>query len=123
LSSPESPVFGFDWNHREIIITYVLTDTVFNSLIASSLFAMYMTVSWPRIAATQFTAYMAILNLSTVIGLKTSGYLYEAVPLPFLFMGAGVLQLVVICIFPFIDVHQARRELGHKKIAMLNSSV
>ena len=73
-----------------------------------------MTVSWPRIAATQFTAYMAILNLSTVIGLKSSGYLYENVPVEFIFIGAGILQLVVICIFPFIDVHQARRVLGHE---------
>ncbi len=114
LSSPESPIFWFDWSHKEIIVTYVLTDTFFSSLISASLFAMYMTVSWPRIAATQFTAYMAILNLSTVIGLKSSGYLYENVPVEFIFIGAGILQLVVICIFPFIDVHQARRVLGHE---------
>jgi hypothetical protein len=29
-------------------------------------------------------------------------------------VGAGILQLVVICIFPFIDVHQARTTLGGK---------
>jgi hypothetical protein len=33
-----------------------------------------------------------------------------------IYVGAGILQLAVIVIFPFIDVHQARRVLGHKKI-------
>jgi len=75
---------------------------------------MYMTVSWPRVAATQFTSYMAILNLSTVIGLKSSGFISELFTLPVIFVGAGILQLIVICIFPFIDVHQARRILGHE---------
>jgi hypothetical protein len=84
------------------------------SMISASLFAMYMTVSWPRVAATQFTAYMAILNLSTVIGLKSSGFISDAFSLPIIFIGAGILQLIVISIFPFIDVHQARRELGHE---------
>ena len=84
------------------------------SMISASLFAMYMTVSWPKVAATQFTAYMAILNMSTAFGLFMSGAINEAFSLPVIFVGAGVLQLVVISIFPFIDVHQARTTLGHK---------
>lgn len=115
LSSPDSGVLWFDWNNRAVVTTYILIDTWMGSMIAASLFAMYMTVSWPRVAATQFTAYMAILNLSTVIGLKTSGVISENFSLPMIFISAGVLQLIVICIFPFIDVHQARRVLGHEK--------
>ena len=115
LSSPESGVLWFDWTNRQVVVTYVLLETWLGSMISASLFAMYMTVSWPRVAATQFTAYMAILNLSTVIGLKTSGVIAENFSLPMIFVGAGLLQLVVLCIFPFIDVHQARRVLGHEK--------
>jgi PAT family beta-lactamase induction signal transducer AmpG len=114
LSSPESGVLWFDWTNRPLVIAYILIDTLMGSMIAASLFAMYMTVSWPRVAATQFTAYMAILNMSTVIGLKTSGVISDSFSLPTIFVGAGILQLVVICIFPFIDVHQARTTLGDK---------
>jgi len=114
LSSPESGVLWFDWTNRPVVITYILVDTWMGSMISASLFAMYMTVSWPRVAATQFTSYMAILNLSTVIGLKSSGFISELFTLPVIFVGAGILQLIVICIFPFIDVHQARRILGHE---------
>ena len=114
LSSPDSGILWFDWTNRPVVITYILIDTWMGSMISASLFAMYMTVSWPRVAATQFTAYMAILNLSTVIGLKSSGFISDALSLPIIFIGAGILQLIVISIFPFIDVHQARRVLGHE---------
>ena len=114
LSSPDSGILWFDWTNRPAVVTYILIDTWMGSMISASLFAMYMTVSWPRVAATQFTAYMAILNMSTVIGLKTSGVISDSFSLPAIFVGAGILQLVVIGIFPFIDVHEARTTLGHK---------
>jgi len=115
LSSPETGIIPwFDWTNRSAVIGYILLDTLMSSMISASLFAMYMTVSWPKVAATQFTAYMAILNLSTVVGLKLSGMLEATFSLPVIFVGAGLLQLAALVVFPFIDVHQARRELGHE---------
>lgn len=114
LASPEAGIIPwFDWHDKNVVIGYILVDTWMGSMISTSLFAMYMTVSWPKVAATQFTAYMAILNLSTTIGYKFSGVVSEAFTLPMIYVGAGILQLVVIGIFPLIDVHQARRVLGH----------
>jgi len=117
LASPDTGIIPwFDWHDKNIVIGYILVDTLMGSMIATSLFAMYMTVSWPKVAATQFTAYMAILNLSTTIGYKFSGVVSEAFTLPMIYVGAGILQLVVIVIFPFIDVHQARRVLGERRV-------
>jgi PAT family beta-lactamase induction signal transducer AmpG len=117
LASPDTGIIPwFDWHDKNIVIGYILVDTLMGSMIATSLFAMYMTVSWPKVAATQFTAYMAILNLSTTIGYKFSGVVSEAFTLPMIYVGAGVLQLAVIVIFPFIDVHQARRVLGERRV-------
>jgi PAT family beta-lactamase induction signal transducer AmpG len=115
LASPESGIIPwFDWHDKNVVIGYILVDTWMASMISTSLFAMYMTVSWPKVAATQFTAYMAILNLSTTIGYKFSGVVSEAFTIPSIYIGAGILQFAVIVIFPFIDVHQARRILGHE---------
>jgi PAT family beta-lactamase induction signal transducer AmpG len=123
LSSPETGIIPwFDWTNRSAVIGYILLDTLMSSMISASLFAMYMTVSWPKVAATQFTAYMAILNLSTVIGLKLSGTIDATFSLPVIFVGAGLLQLAAIVVFPFIDVHQARRELGHETSSSGNNS-
>ncbi len=110
----QSGILWFDWTNRPVVITYILVDVWMGSMISASLFAMYMTVSWPKVAATQVTAYMAILNMSTVIGLETSGLVSEHFTLPMIFVGAGILQVIVLGIFPFIDVHQARRTLGHE---------
>lgn len=115
LSSPATGIIPwFDWSNKSVVTAYVLLDTGVSSMISASLFAMFMTVSWPKVAATQFTAYMALMNLSTVIGLKSSGYINEEFSLPTIFIGAGILQLAVIILFPFIDVHQARRVLGSR---------
>lgn len=113
LASPEHGIIPwFDWTNRPVVISYILVETWMSSMISAALFAMYMTVSWPKVAATQFTAYMAILNLSTSIGYKISGTIDQWFTLPQIFIGAAALQLVVIVIFPFIDVHQTRRVLA-----------
>ncbi|MEY3023837.1 MAG: hypothetical protein RJA16_663, partial [Planctomycetota bacterium] len=70
-----------------------------------------MAVSWPRVAATQFTAYMALLNLSTTIGLKLAGPLDARLDFATIYLVAGVLQAAVIVVLPFIDPTQARRTL------------
>ena len=82
-----------------------------------------MTVSWPKIAATQFTAYMAILNLSTTTGLKLSGYLSENYSIPVIFMIVAVIQLLVIFIFPFIDVHSHHWDMPVKDLSDLASEM
>jgi PAT family beta-lactamase induction signal transducer AmpG len=113
LSSPETGIVPwFDWDDKNIVIGYVLMTTWMEAMIATSMFAMCMTVSWPKVAATQFTAYMAILNLSTATGLKCSGWINDQLSLPMLFILVGGIQLAAIFIFPFIDVHQARNQLG-----------
>ena len=74
---------------------------------------MYITISWPVVAATQFTAYMAILNLSTVIGQWTTGQFARLDVATVFFIFAGV-QIAVIALLPLIDVHQTRRVLGEE---------
>ena len=87
LSSPETGIVPwFDWDDKNIVIGYVLMTTWMEAMIATSMFAMCMTVSWPKVAATQFTAYMAILNLSiNFFGLLLAGELvsYNALINPF----------------------------------------
>ena len=114
LSSPETGILWFDWYDNSFVYSYILVSTWMETMISASLFAMCMTVSWPKIAATQFTAYMAILNLSTTSGLKVSGFLSEHMTVPTIFVCVGILQFIVVFLFPFIDVHQTRRELGHE---------
>ena len=119
LASPESDIIPwFDWHDKAAVIFYVLMSTAMISMITASMFAMCMTVSWPKVAGTQFTAYMAILNLSTATGNKVAGSLEAHLSLPTIFLLAAVIQFAAILIFPFIDVNQARRVLDKGDVKM-----
>ena len=76
------------------------------------LFAVCMDLSWPKVAASQFTAYMAMLNLSTVLGNKLAGPLTDAFSLPTVFIVVGVGNLALLLLLPLIDLGQTRRVLG-----------
>ncbi len=111
LASPESSVLGVDWTARWFVTAYILSGEFLGSLLSVSLFAIYLNISWPKVAATQFTAYMALLNLSTTIGLKVSGVLDANFSTPMLFLLAGAVQAAVIFLLPLIDLSQTRRVL------------
>jgi len=64
------------------------------------------------VAATQFTAYMALLNLSQGIGKALAGPLRELMSVGLVFFCIGVLQIAVVAILPWIDPRQTRRVLG-----------
>ena len=77
-----------------------------------AMFSMFMGVAWPPVAATQFTAYMAMLNLSNGIGAKTAGYLENYFSMTTIFYILGFYQLVTLILLVGIDPQEARRKLG-----------
>jgi len=101
----------FSWTSDGAMTAFILAEGFLVSLASVGLFSMYMTVSWPLVAGTQFTAYMAILNLSTTTGQWISGPVeeYGIVNIMIVF---GLFQLAIVAILPFIDIHQTRRILG-----------
>ena len=112
LMSPDMVGAGwFSWTSTSAVTTYILASTFLGTLITAALFSMYMTVSWPVVAGTQFTAYMAILNLSTSTGQWLAGPI-ESVGVVMAFMLFGGFQIATVVLLPFIDIHQTRRVFG-----------
>lgn len=62
-----------------------------------AMFALAMALSWSKASATMFTSYMAISNLSVVIGNKLIGPLSE-----FFSVGQIYLLMMVICLSPVV---------------------
>lgn len=77
-----------------------------------ALFSMFMSISWPRVAATQFTAYMALMNFSTTIGSYAAGKLSSMLSVPQILIVAGILQALLVLPALLIDLHETRRTLG-----------
>lgn len=82
------------------------------AVMSVALFAMFMSISWPKVAATQFTAYMAMLNLSTTLGSYLAGQLSQSIGISHILIVAGVLQAAIIIPVLYIDPTETRRILG-----------
>ena len=102
------------WDNRTIGIVYLVALPTCTSLLQVVIFAVCMDISWPRVAASQFTAYMAMLNLSTVMGNWLAPGLSEALETDTLFILIGSANLMLILVLPLIDLGQTRRVLGEE---------
>ena len=100
------------WPSRTFIYAVMWIEPLCLSLMTVSLFALCMDVSWSRIAATQFTAYMALSNVGTTRGYQLAGRVVDAWGYQGMFVAAAAIQLVITMLFWFIDPHQTRRVLG-----------
>jgi PAT family beta-lactamase induction signal transducer AmpG len=81
------------------------------SILSVSLIALAMDLSWPRIAASQFTAYMALLNLGTTLGSQFSTQALRWMPFYGVYILGGAVQLAITLLVLPIDPGEARRKL------------
>ena len=100
------------WENKTVVKGFLLAEPLFMSMMSGGFFALCADLSLPAIAATQFTAYMALSNASASLGQFFGGQVAESFSYPTLFLGAAVIQLIVAGVVAFIDPLQARRELG-----------
>ena len=77
-----------------------------------SLFALFMGIAWPKVAATQFTAYMALMNFSVTIGSYTASVLDQQFTISQILIIAGLSQIAMTVPVLFIDPRQTREVLG-----------
>jgi hypothetical protein len=71
-----------------------------------------MGISWAKIGGTQFTAYMAILNLSTSLGTKIAGPLEAVIGTEQLFLMVPLCSLLALVPLVLIDPYQTKRVFG-----------
>jgi hydrogenase maturation factor len=81
-------------------------------MVAINLYALMMKITWSEVGGTQFTAYMAMMNLSAIIGYQLTEPLASRFDYPTLFMIAAILETFVIIAALFIDPTETKRELG-----------
>ena len=62
------------WTDRSLVYALFAIEPLCQSVMTVAIFALCMDLSWPRIAATQFGAYMALLNVSTTLGFRLAGH-------------------------------------------------
>jgi len=107
-------VFGIGsslWHHEWFVWVTSLVQPLATSILTVSLFALCMQVSWARVGASQFTAYMAFSNISTTLGFSIAAPLTEHFSYASCYALAALLQLGVTAWLLAIDPKQTSREL------------
>lgn len=97
---------------RAMVTALLLGQEFALAVMAVALFSLFMSISWPKVGATQFTTYMALMNFSTTIGSYAAGQLSQSFSILQILVLAGLLQAILVIPVLFIDPRQTRRILG-----------
>jgi PAT family beta-lactamase induction signal transducer AmpG len=97
------PVF---WPLRLSVQVYVSAYLLLDTLMMIAFFALLMAVCWKRVAATQFSLYMAIANMGLSGGSALLGPLQEWFGYPPLFFVIACCGLLVVALLRFVNVGQ-----------------
>ena len=96
-------VFSIHWHNTAFSSTYLVTYPFFRALGAVAIFSLFMHISWTKSAATMFTRYMAISNISTTMGTKIAGNINDWIPFNMVFIILVVLALIPLLFLIWIN--------------------
>ncbi len=83
------------------------------SVVMINIYSLVMKVTWGEVGGTQFTGYMAMMNVSAIIGYQLTGPLASRFDYQTLFLVGAVLETLVILAVLWIDPDETRRILDN----------
>ncbi|HJP32559.1 MAG: MFS transporter [Candidatus Latescibacteria bacterium] len=92
------------WSQRLPAQAFISAYYILDTLISISFLATMMAISWKRVAATQFSLYMAVANMGLSGGAALFGPLQGLLSYPHLFYIVVAVGLFVLSLLRFIDV-------------------
>ena len=111
------------WSSNIFMISIWSVRTFVFAMVSINVFSLMMRITWSEVGGTQFTAYMAMMNLSAIIGYQLTEPLAGRFDYPTLFLIAAVLETLLIVAALYIDPDETRRELGEDSLDSEASSV
>ena len=100
------------WSSGAFMMTIWSIRTFGWAVVMINIYSLMMKVTWGEVGGTQFTGYMAMMNLSAIIGYQLAKPIASRFDYPTLFVIAAVLETLVVLAVLFIDPSQTRRELS-----------
>jgi predicted MFS family arabinose efflux permease len=105
------------WGDTQVVRILFLAETALAGFLQVSMFALFMGLCWPPVAATQFTTYMALLNVSYTLGANLADDFEKNFTMSGAHVVLGCLQIALIAIVLAIDPSETRRKLGDAQTA------
>ena len=100
------------WSSTAYLVSIWCIHTFVFAIVSMNVFSLMMRITWSEVGGTQFTTYMALMNLSAIIGYQLTDPLASRFDYTTLFLIAAVLETLMIGAALFIDPNETRNELG-----------
>ena len=99
------------WSNTWFLMGIWCVHTFVFHMVAINTYSLMMRVTWGEVGGTQYTGYMAMMNLSAIIGYQLTEPL-SRFDYPTLFFVAAALETIIIFAVAFIDPTETDRLLG-----------
>lgn len=100
------------WSNNYFVIGFFVAFYVLDVFITIAIFAIAMQLSWKRIAATQFTLYMAIANIGLSVGPYIMGVLKTHFNWQIVFMAYLVFMLAVLTAMRLMNFDKHKKHMA-----------
>ena len=100
------------WSNGLFMMTVWSLQTFVWAMVSINIYSLMMRITWTEVGGTQFTGYMAMMNLSAIIGYQLTAPLAARFDYSTLFYIAALLETVVILGAMYIDPEETRREMA-----------
>ncbi len=100
------------WDNGLFMLAMWSLRTLAWSIVMINAYSLMMKITWSEVGGTQFTGYMAMMNLSAIIGYQLTDPLGSRFDYSTLFLIAAVFETLVILGCLFIDPDETRSTLG-----------
>ncbi len=100
------------WSEGWFMMLVWMVHTFLWSIVSICAYSLMMRVTWAEVGGTQFTGYMAMMNLSAIIGYQLAPMFAEHYNYQTIFYIAAVLETFVVLAALFIDPEETDRALN-----------
>lgn len=100
------------WASHTFIYAYIVFEQFCIGAMTVALYAVFMGLTWPVIAGTHYTGYMALLCVSLAGGAKIASMFGDHPNFSLIYLCTGIAQILIISMLFFIDPTETRRKLG-----------
>jgi MFS transporter, PAT family, beta-lactamase induction signal transducer AmpG len=101
------------WGHFPVLLTFTIVEGMMAGVANATTLALFMDLTNPRVAATHFQIYMALLNVKDASAQKLGGRLAERMPAPTMFGLSAVLEVLPLLLLPWLDARRAQAHFAH----------
>jgi PAT family beta-lactamase induction signal transducer AmpG len=102
------------WGSYGFQVAFAVVGAVVSGIVYASSLALFMDLTHPKLAATQFQIYMALMNSRGFWASRLGGWSAERVTAPRMFGLGAIVELLPLLLLPVLDLRKAKQDTGDR---------